>query len=396
FLGLDFLHDGLPRLELEAEFSPAPEEPEGGIAVSDFGSELKEILSDLNVCSRHWVVRQYDHEVQGASVVKPLAGKANDGPSDAAVIKPLADSWKGLVVSNGINPCIGENDSYWMAANAIDEAVRNAVATGADPKKIALLDNFCWPDPKFHQLKNPEGKKHLGKLVRAGRACFDFSTAFGMPFISGKDSLAGDRDVGGKRYSIKPTLLISALGIVNDVRKAVSMDSKSAGDLVYAIGITRAELHGSVFLQKHGSRKGITPKVDAEKALALYKAFHEAILEGVVESAHDCSQGGLAVALAESAFAGGLGMKVSLEKLPCEGALNDAQALFSESASRIIATVKPENREKFEAILSGKESGCIGETASGPFLEITGFNGGRILKENIFDLKKEWQRTLDW
>jgi phosphoribosylformylglycinamidine synthase len=217
-----------------------------------------------------------------------------------------------------------------------------------------------------------------------------------MPFISGKDSLAGDRDVEGKRYSIKPTLLVSALGVIPDVRKAVSMDAKRAGGLVFVLGFTRDEMQGSVFLQKHGSRKGIMPKVDAEKALALYKALHKAILEGIVESAHDCSQGGLAVALAESAFAGGLGMKILLEKLPREGALNNAQALFSESASRILVTVKPENVEKFEGILSGKDFGCIGETTAEQFLEIRGFDGNRILKENIFELKKEWQRTLDW
>ncbi|MEM0360427.1 MAG: phosphoribosylformylglycinamidine synthase subunit PurS [Candidatus Diapherotrites archaeon] len=396
FLDLDFLHNGLPRMELEAEFEPVPEEPEGEINVIDFGQELKEILSNPNVCSKHWVVRQYDHEVQGTSTIKPLIGAANDGPSDAAVIKPISDSWKGLIVSNGINPSIGENDPYWMAANAIDEAIRNAVAVGANPERIALLDNFCWPDPKFDAIKNPEGKKNLGKLVRACRACYDFSIAFKMPFISGKDSLAGDREIAGKKYSIKPTLLVSALAEIEDVRKAVSMDAKNPGNLVYILGITRAEMQGSVFLERRGLKKGLIPKVKAESALALYFALHKAILEGIVESAHDCSQGGLAVALAETAFAGNLGIKASLSGVPVEGVLNETQLLFSESPSRLVVTVKPENKERFEEILAGKDFGLIGETTSDQFLEIMSLTGKIVLKEKILELKKAWLKTLDW
>ena len=393
FLGLEFLHNGLPAIELEAEFSPEPEVPEE-IGETDPGVELKKILADLNVCSREWVVRQYDHEVQGSSVVKPLMGKENCGPSDAGVIKPLPDSWKGIVVSNGINPRISL-DAYHMAANAIDEAIRNAVATGADPEKIALLDNFCWPDPK-HSRENPDGKKNLGQLVRASRACYDYSVAFGAPFISGKDSLSSDREIGGKKYSIKPTLLVSAMGIIDDVRKAVTIDAKNPADLVYVLGTTRNELFGSVFLQDKQPEKGISPKVNAERALALYKALHVAIKKGLVQSCHDISQGGLAVALAETAFSGCLGAKVELSRVPRERAEKDYQLLFSESASRFVVTVKPEHREEFEGILSGNDFGCIGKTAREKRLVVRGLNGREIINEEIAVLKKQWKKTLDW
>jgi len=393
FLGLDFLHNGLPPLELEAEFSPEPETQEK-IGEVDFGKELKEILSDLNVCSRHYVARQYDHEVQGTSAIKLLMGASNDGPSDAGAFKPLADSWKGIVVSNGINPSVS-NDAYHMAANAIDEAVRNAVATGANPEKVALLDNFCWPDPKFSQ-ENPSGKKNLGQLVRACRACYDYSIDFSAPFISGKDSLSSDREIAGKRYSIKPTLLISALAEIEDVRKAATIGAKNAMDLAFVLGTTRPELQGSVFLQKRGSSGGISPKVDAKKALQLYKALHNAILAGIVESCHDVSQGGLAAALAETAFSGGLGMKIELSKVPAEGADKDYQVLFSESASRLVVTVKPENKGKFESILKGNDFSCIGEVTEKPQFVIIGLEGKEIINEKISELKNEWRKTLDW
>jgi len=391
FLDLDFLHDGLPVLELDAEFEPRAEEQEK-IECIELGNELKKVLANINVCSREWVVRQFDHEVQGQSAIKLLMGKENDGPSDAGIIKPLKDSWEGVTVSNGINPALS-NDAYHMAANAIDEAIRNCVATGTNPKKIALLDNFCWPDPK-HGSDNPAGKKNLGQLVRACRACYDYSIAFSAPFISGKDSLSSDREIAGKKYSIKPTLLISAMGLIEDVRKAVTMDVKNPGDLIYVLGITKNELFGSVFLQEKGCNKGFSPKVDAEKAAALYDMVYEAANQGLLESCHDVSQGGLGVALAESAFSGGIGVTVEFSMVPAEN-MEDYQILFSESASRFIATIKPENREEFEKLFEGKEFACIG-VVCGECLEVKGLNGETLINEKLSELKSEWKGTFDW
>ncbi len=396
FLSLDFLHNGLPKMELEAEWS-APNFKEPAIEnTTEFTSVLKKMLSHLNVCSKEWIVRQYDHEVLGNTIIKPLMGKYNDGPSDSAVLKVLPDSWQGVVVSNGINPVFGEIDTYHMASNCIDEAIRNAVASGADPERIALLDNFCWPDPKFDSKKNPDGKKKLGKLVRACRACFDSAIEFGVPFISGKDSLSGDREINGVKHSIKPTLLISAIGLIEDVRFAVSIDAKHPGDLVYVLGVTRNELGGSLFYQMQGAIGKSVPVVNAKKFKKLYTALHKAIINGLVQSCHDCSEGGLAVALAETAFSGMLGLNVDLSKIPMNGIEEDWQLLFSESAGRFVVTVKKENQNEFEGLLSGNDFALVGETIDSLDLLVLGLSGDAIIEADVTELKNAWQKTLKW
>ena len=178
---------------------------------SDLKEDLKKILGSWNVCSKEWVVRQYDHEVQGTSVLKPLVGAANDGPGDAAVIRPLSDSDKGIIISNGINPKYGDIDTYWMAASAIDEALRQVIAVGGSLDEVALLDNFCWG--------NPEKPDRLGALVRAAQACYDTAIVYGTPFISGKDSLYNEYETGQESICIPPTLLISAMAVMDDVNK---------------------------------------------------------------------------------------------------------------------------------------------------------------------------------
>jgi phosphoribosylformylglycinamidine synthase len=252
YLNLNWLHNGLPTLKLVAkELSPsqetsAPTEQRlktNGLSPTGL---LFKALSHLNVCSREKVIRQYDHEVQGTSVIKPLVGAFADGPSDAAVIKPLVDDNAGLAISCGLNPNYGLIDSYWMATAAIDEAIRNCVAVGADPAKIALLDNFCWGNPVKSGL-NPDGDLKLGQLVKAAQGCYEAAVAFGTPFISGKDSFYNEYKIKDKTVSIPPTLLISALGYLPDVNKAVTMDAKTPGDFIYIVGITKAELGGSIY-----------------------------------------------------------------------------------------------------------------------------------------------------
>ncbi|HEX9157850.1 MAG TPA: AIR synthase related protein, partial [Syntrophales bacterium] len=198
----------------------------------------------LNICSKESVVRQYDHEVQGGSVVKPLVGAANDGPSDAAVVRPVLESYEGVVVANGICPRYSDIDAYHMAACAIDEAVRNAVAVGGSLERLAGLDNFCWCDP-VQSEKTPDGHYKLAQLVRANLALYDYTRIYGVPCISGKDSMKNDYQIGDTKISIPPTLLFSVIGRIEDVRKAVTMDAKRAGDLVYVLGETKRELGGS-------------------------------------------------------------------------------------------------------------------------------------------------------
>ena len=238
-LSMEFLHGGRPPVVRDAVYLPPAVQPLDRVEKKgDFTGDLLRILGSLNVASKEWVIRQYDHEVQGGSVIKPLVGVANDGPSDAAVLRPLLGSRRGLVVACGMNPCYGELDPYWMAASAIDEAVRNCVAVGADPARIAILDNFCWG--------NADRPETLGSLVRAALACHDVAVALGTPFISGKDSLNNEfRPAGGEPISIPPSLLISALGQVEDVSRCVTMDLKEPGNLLYLVGWTKNEMGGS-------------------------------------------------------------------------------------------------------------------------------------------------------
>ena len=395
YLDMEFLHDGLPRMRLNAKWIPPQHEEPGFSEPDDMGRALKETLSRLNICSKESVVRQYDHEVQGGSVVKPLVGVANDGPGDAAVIRPILDSFEGIVVANGICPRYSDIDTYHMAACAIDEAVRNTIAVGGSLDRLAGIDNFCWCDP-VESEKTPDGRYKLAQLVRANRALYDYTKAYGVPCISGKDSMKNDYLIGEVKISIPPTLLFSTMGKIEDVRKAVTMDAKRSGDLVYVLGETREELGGSEWFALHGFTGNNVPKVNAAKAKKLYRALTGAIDRGLVASCHDCSDGGLGIALAEVAFAGGLGMNVDLSRVPREGIERDDYLLFSESQSRFVATISPESKEEFENIMAGNIFACAGKVTSESAFIIYGTDGKNIIEENINDLKKVWQKPLDF
>ena len=395
YLRMDFLHNGLPQMKLNAKWiAPLHGEPEIP-APEKMGEALKQMLARLNICSKESVVRRYDHEVQGGSVVKPLTGVANDGPSDAAVIRPLLDSFEGIVVANGICPRYSDIDAYAMAACAIDEAVRNTIAVGGSLEYLAGLDNFCWCDP-VQSDKTPDGEYKLAQLVRANMALYDYATAYGVPCISGKDSMKNDYSIGETKISIPPTLLFSTIGKMPDVRKAVTMDAKRAGDLIYVLGTTLRELGGSEWYALHDAIGDQVPRVNAQKAKVLYTALSRAINDGLVASCHDCSDGGLGVALAETAFAGGLGLAVDLARVPAEGVMRDDEILFSESQSRFIVTVAPEKREAFEAALKGCVAQWVGAVTDHPVLSIIGLDGTCILEEWIDELKAVWLRPLNF
>ncbi len=388
-LGMDFLHEGIPRLERKAEWHrPVYEEP--ALAErDDFGTDLKKILSSWNVCSKEWVIRQYDHEVQGGSVLKPLVGIYNDGPGDACIITPVLGSGKGIIISNGMNPRYGDIDPYHMAASAIDEALRQIVAVGGNLEQVALLDNFCWG--------NTNKPDRLGTLVRAAQACYDIAVAYETPFISGKDSLNNEFVTDKETIVIPPTLLISAVAVMEDVRNAVSMDAKEPGNLVYIVGLTQPELGGSHYYHIHGYKGNNVPKVDVVLGKKIMSALSQATKCRVVKSCHDCSEGGLAVAAAEMAFAGGYGMTLNLTGVVTEGAIhrNDT-ILFSESNSRFIVEVRPEHQEQFESLMKDIPYGLLGKITSNPLLKISGLNNNLIINENINDLKEAWQVPLRW
>jgi phosphoribosylformylglycinamidine synthase len=375
-LSLDFMFD-VPRVKRKAVWrQPELQEPsfkEPG----DCTPYLISLLSMPNIASKESVIRTYDHEVKAITVLKPLQGEACDGPGDAAVLKPLYDSWRGIVVSNGINPEYGKIDPYYMAASAIDEAVRNNLAVGG--RRIALLDNFVWG--------NPEKPDRLGALVRAAKACYDVAKAYGTPFISGKDSLYNESSLG----QVTSTLLISALGVIPDVRKAVSMDLKKPGNRVYILGKTYDELGGSHYYKLHGYLGRNVPRVRVEEAKKTFEALTKAIDAGLLKACHDLSEGGLAVAAAEMAFAGSVGMELHLDKVP-RARMRYDHVLFSESNSRFLVEVEENKAERFEECMRGCIYACIGETTREKQLMIHGESP--LIRAELSALKEAWQRTL--
>jgi phosphoribosylformylglycinamidine synthase len=389
YLDMDFLHDGLPRMNLKASWKRRLVDEEPPAEPADYASMLASVLGRWNVCSKQYVVRQYDHEVQAGSVVKPLTGKENDGPSDAAVVRPDLSAMEGVVVSHGICPKYSDFDAYHMAACAIDEAIRNNIATGGSLDRMALLDNFCWCDPVASE-RNPDGEYKLAQLVRANKALYDYTVLFKTPCISGKDSMKNDYVNGETRISIPPTLLISAISRIPDVRKAVTMDFKEAGDVIVVLGTTRAELAGSEYFSHLGLKGNMAPMVDGKQALRTYRAVERAMKAGLIRSAHDMSDGGLAVALAESAFAGGLGAEVDLKAVPQAGVFRDDFMLFSESQSRFVVTVREEDMERVKTIFRSVPCAVVGKVIEAPHLKVKGIYGADIIYCEVARLKEAW------
>lgn len=389
-LDMDFLHNGVPKYSRQAVWR-SPQLSEPSIAEKDnYNDELLEILGCYNVASKEWVIRQYDHEVQGGSVVKPLTGVNTDGPSDAAVILPKLGSDRGLAISCGMNPLYGDIDPYWMALAGIDEAIRNLICVGGRPDRIALLDNFCWGD-----CRKPET---LGPLVRAAQACYDGAMAFEAPFVSGKDSLNNEFACeDGTQISIPSTLLISAISIVDDINKCVTMDAKKASNLLFIVGETRNELGGSHYYKIKGFLGANVPRLDLGMSPKIARRIAEAIAGGLVVSCHDCSEGGLAVALAEMAFAGGLGIEADLRGLPrSKDCLRTDAQLFSESNSRFVVEVDPDDFDAFARLMTSVPFGQIGRVTDGTKLVITAEDGATVIEADIFELKQAWQKPFDW
>jgi phosphoribosylformylglycinamidine synthase II len=389
-LDMDFLHDGVPKYRRQAAWTTRRLGEPTLAEAQDYNKELFDLLSSYNIASKEWVVRQYDHEVQGGSVVKPLTGVTNDGPSDAAVVQPKLSSNRGLAISCGMNPLYGDIDPYWMALAGIDEAIRNLICVGGRPDRIALLDNFCWGN-----CTDPET---FGSLARAAQACYDGAMAYDAPFISGKDSLNNEFACeDGTTIRIPATLLISAMSPVDDIDRCVTMDAKRPGNYLFIVGRTGNELGGSHYYKLNGQLGANVPKVDLKTAPQIAKKIAQAISEGLVVSCHDCSEGGLAVALAEMAFAGGLGIEADLHGLPRSSDCSrvDAQ-LFSESNSRYIVEVEPDKYDAFAKLMLNLPFGQLGKVKASRRLVIKVSDGHVVIDADIDALKQAWQKTLNW
>jgi phosphoribosylformylglycinamidine synthase len=389
-LDMKFLHEGLPKITKKANYKQQKFREPKTSSPQKLDNYLLKLLSRYDIASKEWVIRQYDHEVQGGSVLKPLVGVNNDGPSDACVARPFLGSQKGVIVSCGINFRFGLIDPYWMAASCIDEALRQIIAVGGSLKEVAILDNFCWG--------NPDKPDRLGSLVRAAFGCYDIAKGFAVPFISGKDSLYNEFTVHEKSISIPGTLLISALAVMDDIKNTVSMYAKEAGDLVYVVGVTHNELGGSHYYDLLGSVGNNVPKVFPDKAKKVFTALSEASSSGLVRAMHDCSEGGIGVALAEMAFAGGLGMDIFLSEVPYTQRSQNRNdyLLFSESNSRFIVEVKKKDQKKFEALLKGLPFGLAGCVSAKKEFRVFGLDGEVCINSSIEKLKEAWQRPLAW
>ena len=390
-LDLEFLHEGTPRPVRQASYTPA-EIPDPGCPAPPQGHArtILALCASPDSASKEWIVRQYDHEVQGMSVIKPLVGVKSDGPGDAAVLQPLASSRKGIAISCGANPRYGLLDAEAMTEAVIDEALRNVVAVGGDPSRTAILDNFSWG--------NCDKPDRLGSLVRSAQACYRAAKAYGTPFISGKDSLNNEYRVGDRTLAIPPTLLVSALALVPDVGRTVTMDLKRAGSRVYLLGRTQVELGGSQYLGLLGLDGGRVPRPDLEEAPRIFAALHRAIGAGLVLACHDLSEGGLAVAAAEMAFAGELGLELDLSKVRLEPADASGKSrtgfdpgsaqLYSESCSRFLVEVAEGSAASFEKALAGLPCAEIARVVETKRFAARGVDGKPLFELDLEELRR--------
>ena len=395
-LDVDFLHDGVPRKTMSATWRrPTTKEPDLP-KVDDYGQLVLDLLGSNNICSREDVIRRYDHEVKGKTVVKPLMGATGVAPQDAAVMRFDFDSYQGIAISNGIAPKFGDIDPYHMSAGAFDEAVRQIISVGGilpDPSDRnnrfwTVNDNFCVPDSHYHPVHNPDGDMKLGKLVRMCEALFDMAVAYNIPMTSGKDSMKNDFKAGGERISVPPTVLYSIVARMDDVRMAVTSEFKAPGDLVYLAGETYDELGASELYRMLGFIGANVPRVRTEKALALYRLVGAANHQRLIESSHDLSDGGLAIAAAECAFGAGLGANLAL---PMDD-LETRPWLFAESHSRFIMSVRPENQARFEQSMRGRYT-RLGTVTQASDLRFSR-GGEELVGLPLGELLEAWQNGL--
>ncbi len=392
-LNMHFLHEGRPPTIRQATWiAPKSQSQPPTLDTSnlDYSEQVLSLLSHPTIASKESVIRRYDHEVQGGSVIKPMVGVASDGPGDASVVAPIMGEKAGLAVGCGLCPQFGDLDPYAMALAAIDESLRNVVAVGADPKQTAVLDNFCWG--------NTDRPEVLGGLVRAAEGCRDAALAYGVPFISGKDSLKNEyQNADGTRIVIPPTLLITAMGKVPDVTKCVTMDLKKAGHKLYLVGATKNELGGSHYLMQQKRFSTDVPKVDLETAPEIMSKVHDAIRDGMVIACHDLSEGGLAVALAEMCMAGGLGAIVHTSAVPtlADEKLHVEALLFSESPTRFLLEVPFEWESSLKMLMGDLPIACIGQVSDQARLTIFGAESDKLLVNlGVAEMKHAWQQPL--
>lgn len=366
------------KWELTTESVDAP-------AVDKGGEDLKSLLSDFAIVSREPIIREYDHEVQGNTILKPLAGASGDAPQDASVMR-INGSECLMSMSVSILPEWGKTDPYAMGTACVDECIRQMVASGADPDRLAILDNFC--------MGNPDAEEELGALVETVKGIAAAAESYGAPFVSGKDSFYNYFETEEGPVSIPVTILISGMGIVEDASHVTGSSLRRRDSLIAVIGSTESELGGSVYARQKGLTNATVPGTDMDAAMDLYRKYYECVKQGLILSAHDVSEGGLAVTLAEAAFSGKAGLEIDLSSLPTGEDVSVAAMLFGESPSRLVVEIAPENLEKVAEIFEGQPFAPLGR-AAGEHSSLKVTRGDDVLiDEPLDELKSLWKNGL--
>ncbi|HET9298557.1 MAG TPA: AIR synthase-related protein [Candidatus Polarisedimenticolaceae bacterium] len=402
-LSMDFLHEGVPKLTIPARWVPPTFPSPAGPTPRDLGPALLGMLARLNLCSDEETARAYDHEVKGLTVVKPWVGVRADVAAEGTVLLVRHGTQRGYVLSEGVHPFLSDLDAHAMARWCVDLAVRKQLCAGARLDRIALLDNFCWPDPVLSE-GTPDGPFKAAQLVRACRGLYEACVAYGAPLISGKDSMKNDAVLGGVKISVPPTLLVSALGLIDDVQEALTLDFKAAGDSVFVLGTVRGALGGSEYLRWRGAEDGLAatpgapapyvgsdaPQLRTEETLPLYAAFREAVRQGLVRAAAAPALGGLAPALARCAMGGELGLEADLASL---GSVPPDALLFAENTGVLVAEVAEVDRTRFQALFAGLPCVEIGRVTARPHLVLR--SGANVLaRAEVASMKGAWKGTL--
>ncbi len=394
-LEMSFLHEGLPTMELTARFEGEQFKSfkEEDKTSPDLVSSIKKIISCPNVMSKEKWVRQYDHEVQASTLIKPFVGKNQKGPSDSGVIwlYPHGGSEKEAVsISCGLNPRLSYYDTYLMTEYAVDEAVRNSICQGADLDKLVLIDNYCWPDP-IAKNSNPDGDHKLAGLVRSCKALYDIATAYGTPFVSGKDSMKNDfigkMSAGDKvKISVPPTLLVTAMGYIPDTKRLITSSFKEGDDCIALLGEPLGGLKYSEYHRYFQTDQSIPEYIDYKRQTSLYRNISKTLDMNLLNSIHDISDGGLITSIVESMIGGELGAEIMTNYKD----MNLTKFFFSERAGRFVISFNMKNKEKLKEIF-GSEIIEIGRVLNESFLDIP----SEEIKLELFELSSLWRSHVN-
>jgi phosphoribosylformylglycinamidine synthase II len=396
-LALEFLHGGLPKVTRTARWNPSArheatdDERNALFAAKPLEEWILQMLRRPNIRCDDRYTKHYDHEVKGLSVIKPHVGVFRNVPATATVMRVRIGRDEGVVLAEGIHPYYSDLDAREMALACVDEGVRRVLCAGARIDRMAALDNFCWPDP-IESKSTPDGAHKLAQLVRTCQGLFDACKAYGLPLVSGKDSMKNDAVLDGVKISVPPTLLVSIMGQMVDVKNAMSLVPRAAGDVLYLLGDTRDECGGGEIERMLGRPLSGVPRTDALRFSLRYRAFAEAHAAGLIRSAHVVARGGLAVALAHLAIASDLGITMALETLT--PGLGPPITIFSESTGRILMTVRSDQTTRVEAILGAFGLQRVGKieapTDGRGFLRMT-HNGQTLVNLGAAVLGKTFQ-----